>query len=130
MNGVVTHRERPGGGGEKSIEVRIEDVTLMDQMSLEGMSSDSPGVIEVELDRATRPQIRDLMGVIQQHPGAFEVQIQILPRDIHLPIFVPIMAEPTGELLEQIRVTVPGARVTVHSDNPDEATSEDLALAG
>lgn len=130
MNGVVTHRERPGGGGEKSIEVRIEDVTLMDQMSLEGMSSDSPGVIEVELDRATRPQIRDLMGVIQQHPGAFEVQIQILPRDIHLPIFVPIMAEPTGELIEQIRVTVPGARVTVHSDSPDEATSEDLALAG
>ncbi len=128
VSGVVTHRERPGGG-EKTIEVRLEDVTLMDQLSLDGMTSESPGIIEIELDRATRPQLRDLMGVFRKHPGAFEVQIQILPRDIHLPIFVPTTVEPNGELVQQIQAKVPGARVTIHADDPEEP-APDLALAG
>lgn len=129
VTGTVSHRERPGGGGEKSIEVRLEDVTLMDQLSLDGMSSDSPGVIEIELERATRPQLRELMAAFSQHPGDFEVQIQILPKDIHLPIFVPATVQPTGELIQQIRARVPGARVTVHADTADDAVDA-LAIAG
>ncbi len=107
VSGTVSHSERPGSGGEKSIEVRLEEISPMEQMSLQGLEhSDAPGFLNVRLHRATRPQLRDLTNILRQHPGPFEVQIQVMPSETHMPIFVPITVTPTAELCAQIKASL------------------------
>lgn len=107
MSGVVSHRERMGGGGDKTIEVRLEDIKPMDQLSLEGMaSSTSAGTLVIKVHRATRPQLRELYDVLRGFPGDFEVLIQIAPKDTHLPIYVPIAVAPTPNLREAVKKTL------------------------
>lgn len=114
--GVVSHRERPMGpnAGERTIEVRLEDVKPMDQMGLEGFGpSSAPGTLVVTVPRATKPQLRQLAGVLRDYPGEFEVMVQVFPRETHLPIFVPIAVAPSKELRAAISATIAHAETEV-----------------
>ncbi len=130
ITGVVSHRERPGGSGEKTVEVRVEDVSPMDQMSLDASgNSMAPGVLVINVHRATKPQLRDLYGVLRKHPGAYEVQIQIAPRENHLPIYVPLAVEPNARLQADIRKVVAHADTELLGQASEYEESGDILLA-
>lgn len=129
MSGTVSHRERPGGG-DKTVEVRLEDVSPMDQLSLESMVSNGPGTVVISVNRATKPQLRDLVSVLREHPGEYEVQLQVLPNDLHLPIYIPVSVEPNAKLKEAVRRTLGHARTEVYGQASEYEDGEEVALAG
>ena len=129
MSGVVSHRERPGGGGEKTVEVRLDDVSPMDQLSLESMVSSGAGTVVISVNRATKPQLRDLISVLKEYPGEYEVQLQVLPNDIHLPIYIPVSVKPTPKLKEAVRRTLGQARTEVYGEASEYEDEDEVALA-
>ena len=99
----------------------------MDQMSLEGMASAGPGTFVVQLQRATKPQLRRLCSVLREFPGDYEVMIQVLPQETHLPIFVPISVAPTKELRQAIVDAVGAAQTEIVGETSEYG--DDVALA-
>lgn len=117
LSGSVMHRERPGSGGEKSIEVRLEEIEPMDP-SLGLMvqaSENSEGLVTIVLDRATPEQLSKLRAVIDQHPGPYEVLLQVLPRDHYAPLFVGKTVDPANGFPESVRTAIKSALVEVES---------------
>ena len=100
------HRERPGNGGEKTVEIRLEEVSPLENvLELNGSVPDSQGCVVVKLNRASEPQLRKLKHILQNHPGPFEVMLQPLPRESHLPIYLPYSVQPEPQVLEEIKKT-------------------------
>ena len=59
LTGVVTYRERPGAGGERTIEIRLEDIQLLEEPALDlkfedlPPPADAPGLVKI--NSALRP---------------------------------------------------------------------------
>ncbi len=117
ISGVVMHRERLGSGGEKLIEIRLEDIEPMEASLDLGLapSADSDGLVTILIDRATPEQIGQLLEAVRSHPGNFEVAIQIEPRDELAPISLPFTVDPTNGFVGSVRQVVRGAEVEVMS---------------
>ncbi|MEQ1823096.1 MAG: DNA polymerase III subunit alpha [Fimbriimonadaceae bacterium] len=126
ITGVVMHRDRPGSGGEKSHEIRLEDIVPMDQLGLDLPASGS-ATIQVQIAKATKRQVSELAAILRRFPGTAEVQLQVLPANSHLPVFLPISVEPSDELVSSIRKLVPGARVEMSGDT-SEYSEDEVAL--
>lgn len=108
--GVVMHRERPGSGGEKSVEIRLEDVSPFDQPQLEiGPASDNR--LTIKIPRATRPQLRALIDTLKRYPGTYESFLQILPSDSHLPLYTGYSTDATLESLRAIQDVLPNCEI-------------------
>jgi hypothetical protein len=120
------HRDRPGSGGEKSHEIRLEDVVPMDQLGLD-MPVSGSATIQVQLAKATKRQVSELAAILRRYPGTAEVQLQVLPANSHLPVFLPISVEPSAELVSSITRLVPGARVEMSGDT-SEYSEDEVAL--
>lgn len=112
ISGTVMHRERPGSGGEKTVEVRLEDVSPMEQLGLE-IPVNGSHRLQIQVARATRPQLSRLIEAFRKHPGTAEVQLQVLPVEQHLPIFVPMSVHPGPDLIRKIKAIVPTSQITV-----------------
>lgn len=120
ITGVVMHREKPGSGGEKSIEVRLEEIEPMDPslgLSVQA-SENSEGLVTIVLDRATPDQLARLRCAIEQHPGPYEVLLQILPRDQYAPMFVGRTVDPTNGFAEAVQAAIKSASVEVETVAP------------
>lgn len=79
LRGVVSHRERPGAGGEKSIEVRVEDIQPLEAQSLvpENDEDDpSLGYIVFRIGQATPGQLEKLKHLIADNAGEYRMMIQ------------------------------------------------------
>lgn len=108
MTGYVMHRERPGNGGEKTIEIRLEDVQPLEpvlDLQLNRMP-DIGGLVTLKIFRATEKQLGSLKYVFERNPGGYEVFIQIMPEDTHQPFFVPYRIDPRDEVLDEIKASV------------------------
>ncbi len=94
LTGYIMHRELRG---EKSVEIRIEDVKPIEERLDLGMNdgSNALGIVKITLAKATEKQIRDLRKVVEEFPGDYEVCIQITPEDTHLPIYLPNHVNPS-----------------------------------
>jgi DNA polymerase-3 subunit alpha len=116
LSGFVMHRERPGSGGEKSIEIRMEEVELMDPpLAIDlGPSDAAKGTVTIAVDRATREQLLRLREVFERFKGSHEVLIQLEPFDSNPPIFVPITVEPTPAFVASVKEVLRMADVQVH----------------
>jgi len=115
ISGTVMHRERPGSGGEKTVEIRLEDISPMEQLGLE-IPVNGSHTIQIQVSRATRPQLSRLMDTLRKHPGTAEVQLQFLPVDQHLPIYVPVSVHPNSDLVRQIKAIVPTSEVKLDGE--------------
>lgn len=115
LSGVVMHRERMGAGGEKSVEVRLEEVAPMDPLLDLQIVPDRPSgpTVIVTLERATRDELLRLRDAIRKHPGEAEVMVQVLPEVDNAPVFVPFAAKPGPELEASIREAVTVAKVDI-----------------
>jgi DNA polymerase-3 subunit alpha len=75
VTGYVMHREMKG---EKSIEIRVEDVKKLDsEPSLISNGSSLSGLVTVVVPKATKTQFMKLRQIIEDHPGDYEVLLQI-----------------------------------------------------
>ncbi|MBX3117648.1 MAG: DNA polymerase III subunit alpha [Fimbriimonadaceae bacterium] len=115
LNGVVTYRERPGGGGERSIEVRMEDVAPIDPSLYSDsiQESNGRGTVCIEVYRATQPQLAKLKKLFRQHPGDYEVQIQVMPKESYLPVYLNATVEPSTDFVNAIKEALSKADVKI-----------------
>lgn len=114
LSGVVMHRERQGG--DKNIEIRLEEIEPLDPvlnfgpMASEGNVS---GLVEIQVQKATKAELRALQDVLKDSKGDFEVALQVMPRESHLPIFLPYAVAPTTEFQKKVRKVLALAQVVV-----------------
>ncbi len=138
LTGTVVYRERPGGGGERTIEVRMEDVSPIDPSLYSELadSGNAKGTVSIEVFRATQPQLAKLKKIFKAHPGEFEVQIQIMPKESFLPLYLNTTVDPTAELIGEIKSALSKADVKVLNADAAvtvadiEALQSPMAVAG
>ncbi|MCB8933815.1 MAG: DNA polymerase III subunit alpha [Fimbriimonadaceae bacterium] len=107
MRGAVMHRERAGSSGEKSIEIRMEDVEPIEPvLDLQmGGAMDAKRLV-IRIEKATPRQLQGLKGLLCKHPGMYEVEVQILPRSTFHPLLLDYTVAPTSDLLASIKNVV------------------------
>ena len=115
LTGVIMHRERPGIGGDKSVEVRLEEIQPLTPSFDFGtnMAPDLGGLVTLRIFRATEKQLASLKTVLERNPGGYEVFIQIMPDDTHQPFFVPYRIRATEEALNEIKASVGRCEIKV-----------------
>ena len=109
IQGTVMHQERPGAGGGKSIEVRLEDVRPLEAtLDLPMADPGSTGQVEIRVLRATETQMLGLRELIARHPGSYELIIRVLP---DRPIYTMQMVDPTPDFRRDVQELLVGAEV-------------------
>jgi DNA polymerase-3 subunit alpha len=109
LTGTVMHQERPGAGGGKSVEIRVEDVRPLEAiLDLQAIDPEALGSVEIRVQRATESQIRRLQEVIARHPGSYELVIRILP---DRPVYTMQMVNPTPDFKHDVQELLIGAEV-------------------
>jgi DNA polymerase-3 subunit alpha len=115
LTGYVMHRERPGNGGDKSIEVRLEDVQPLEptlDLSV-NQGADDAGYVNLKIFRATEKQLGSLKYIFERSPGSYEVFIQIMPEDTHQPFYTPFRIDPRDEVLDELKASMGRCEVKV-----------------
>jgi DNA polymerase-3 subunit alpha len=115
VSGVVMHRERYGNGGEKTIEVRMEELKPLEPtLDISVGGGESPhSRVEIAVSRATEAQLRQLRQIIADCPGEYEVMLQVLPRESFLPVYIACCVDPTPEFGAKVAACLPGAEIQV-----------------
>ena len=110
MSGYVSIQERRG---EKTIEVRLEDVKPLDPALDFGMAQESraAGTMVVSFRKATEGQLSDLKTLIREHPGDYDVMLQLEPESEFLPILLPLPVQGTDLIVEGIKRLIPRVEV-------------------
>lgn len=126
VSGVVMHRERPGNGGEKTIEIRMEDISPLEPvLDLNAhRSSDSPGVVLIEVYKATKSQLEKLADVLRQHRGEYEVQLQIMPAEDNPPLPLSFTVQPSAIFKQSVEKALSHAKVEVFGVDVEETGFE------
>jgi DNA polymerase-3 subunit alpha len=88
LSGVVTYRDRTINGGERTVEVRVEDIQLIDPSQEISMDDDDEtvGTLVIRVQKATTDQLVGLRQLIEQTPGEYGVVIQLGDGEGILPI--------------------------------------------
>jgi len=100
MTGFIMHREMRG---EKSVEVRIEDIRPLEESLLPLESSHkSAGVLTVTIWRATERETHNLRKLFEDHPGDYEVLVQIMRDGNPSPYYLTQHINPTPSLCSAV----------------------------
>ena len=104
-----------GSGGEKSIEIRMEEVQPIDPTLgfVEQTHENVAGLVTITLDKATRAQLEKLKRVLEDHPGEYEVSLQFLPKTENLLMHLPYTVDPLNGFKKKIQEVVWNAKVEV-----------------
>jgi DNA polymerase-3 subunit alpha len=114
--GYVMHRELRG---EKSVEVRVEDIKPLEPDAPFDLDGDSCGLVRMSLWRATDVQLRAIQACLGRHPGNYSIMLQVLPETDFAPILLPVKIEPSEEFRRSIEDTKAKVELTVlHSAEP------------
>jgi DNA polymerase-3 subunit alpha len=109
LRGTVSHRERPGGGGEKSIEIRVEDIGVLEAgVVVEDDHADgdpAEGTLLVKVVKATRDQLENIRSVLADSQGDWRVMVQFGDSNSALPLELRRRVEANEELLRRLRRT-------------------------
>jgi DNA polymerase III subunit alpha len=120
LSGVVMHRERMGNGGEKSVEVRLEEVADLDPaLDLEVPAACGRTAV-LRLARATKAQMEALRDVLRAFPGDCEVKLEVRGSNGTQSVFAPYCVDPTPDFLRQVRETVPKLSVEVRGQPAED----------
>ncbi len=112
VTGFVMHREMRG---EKSVEIRVEDVKpVQAPLSFDRPGeSNAQGIVQIQIRRATPRQLQDLKDLIEQNPGSYEVNIEIQTDDNWGAINLTQHVKPSEEFVERLQKQVTNAKVKV-----------------
>lgn len=115
VSGFVMHREMRG---EKSVEIRIEDVKPV-QSTMEfdrPNETNAQGLVKISIKRATPTQLLQLKELIEQNPGSYEVTIEVLSDDSQ-PIPLVQHVKPSAEFQATVERQVVNAKIKVEDWN-------------
>lgn len=115
VSGFVMHREMRG---EKSVEIRIEDVKPV-QSTMEfdrPNETNAQGLVKISIKRATPTQLLQLKELIEQNPGSYEVTIEVLSDDSQ-PIPLVQHVKPSPEFQATVERQVVNAKIKVEDWN-------------
>ncbi len=130
LSGFTMHRDRPGNAGDKTVEIRMDDIQELEPTLDLGLSdtSNAAGNVTISLYRATKQQLYALKQVLEAHPGSHETTLQILPHSDFLPLPLAQHVEPNEPFLQELRRRLPSAKVEVVTHKAPAATpTEPLA---
>lgn len=109
VNGVITYRDRTANGGERMIEVRVEEIAPIDpsqEITLDS-GDETLGALVVRVQRATRDQLCALRELIASNPGDYAVILQFGEGQGAETIHLLHRVQPTPEFQAQVRRAVP-----------------------
>lgn len=131
ITGVVMHRERPGNGGEKTIEVRLEDISPLEPaFDFNARSNpDYAGTVLIKVYKATKAEMEGLKEVLVQHRGDYEVQLQVMPPEDHAPAFLSFTVETSPIFRQAIERALTHAKVEVFANEWHAGIREPIADA-
>ncbi len=112
VSGYLSHREMRG---EKSIEVRVDDVKPLEaalDIGFEG-GSQAAGTVTITLRRATSTQIAELKQLVDEHPGDYQVIVQVTTGNIGVPVYLVQHVNPTETFVKAIRQGITAGDVEV-----------------
>jgi DNA polymerase III alpha subunit len=113
--GYTMHREMRG---EKSVELRIEDVKPLDTDGhVGGTDSRSAGLVTITIWRATEKQMIGLRKMIESNPGDYEVCVQIMNGAGCIPIYLTHHVNPTEEFIAEVCQGLTRCEVDVTHNN-------------
>ncbi len=110
ISGVVMHRERPGAGGEKSIEIRVEELKPIDSdgpAAALGDDDATSGTILLKINRARPAQLQELKTALEQFPGDFRV-VLLVGSDGGLPVELLHRCDGSPEFRAAVSRALPG----------------------
>jgi len=101
LTGFTLHREMRG---EKSIEIRIEDVRPLEASLLPQEGSNSAaGTVTINIWRATERQVHNLRQLVDDHPGDYEVAIQVMSSTNVNPLYLTSHVNPTDVFCRAVK---------------------------
>ncbi len=115
VSGYVMHRELRG---EKSIEIRIEDVKPLEPTLDLGPTGGggAAGTVKIRLSRATERQVVRLRTILEEFPGDYQVMLQITPEENHLPFYPIHHVNPSDTFLRAIKESLVRGDVSVEHE--------------
>lgn len=121
ITGFVMHREMRG---EKSVEIRLEDVKPLEgtlDLGAGGGDGGAAGTVKVFVTRATETELRRFRRLVDEFPGDYEIMIQVMPEDSYLPYFPAQHINPNEVFLKTARELLSRARIeVVHADGREQ----------
>ncbi|MBS1721511.1 MAG: DNA polymerase III subunit alpha [Armatimonadetes bacterium] len=121
LKGTVSHRERPGSGGEKQIEVLVDEMAFLPAPTDSAPFDESvKGTVFVRIARATMQQLLALKVLIENFPGEFEVVCQVNAEANSAAELLLHRVDPCEEFLAQARRSLTDCLVEVvrHDQSP------------
>ncbi len=116
IKGQVSHRERPGSGGEKQIEVLVDEMAFLPAPEVSCEPDEQlEGTVFVRVQRATRKQLCAFKSLVEENPGAYETVIQFGDNVEAQPVLLMHRVDPNAEFLKRAQRTLAGAHVEVVS---------------
>ncbi len=118
LSGTVMHRERPGNGGEKLIEIRMDEIVPLEPV-LEfdpGRPPGTAGTVVIRLRRATKLQLEKLRELLDTFPGLHEVRLEVDLKGRSEPVFLPKAVQPSQGFIASVQKLIGQAQVVVESD--------------
>lgn len=79
IKGAVTYRERFGGGGERTVEIRVEHIEALkaEPEDVDYTEDDQePGHVVVRIQRATKAELSALKEAMMKTPGQYRVKLE------------------------------------------------------
>lgn len=134
LKGTISHRERPGSGGEKQIEVLVDEMAFLPAPDPETEPDAAiEGTVYVRILRATKAQLQSFVKLVEAFPGSYEVLVQFSENANAQPIVLVHRVSPSEEFLSRARTSLSHAEVQVVShDNvfmPKARTEEPQGVA-
>ncbi len=109
LTGVVVHRDRPGAGGERSVEVRLEEISPLEphlDFSFDDlpMPAGAPGTVTIKIFAATTKQLMSLKSTLSSHPGEYPVIVKVGTNGGFAPVLADVRVDPdqVRELVKRI----------------------------
>ncbi len=116
VKGTISHRERPGSGGEKQIEILVDEIAFLPAPGPDSTSiSDLDGTVFVRLNRATKRQIELFKTLITSFPGSYEVVFQFADSSPSGTLISLHRVDPCQDFLIRARKTFLDANIDVVS---------------
>ncbi|RYG19578.1 DNA polymerase III subunit alpha, partial [bacterium] len=110
ISGYVMHREMRG---EKSVEIRLEDLKPLEASLELGAVDDAIGTVRVMLPKAKPTEIREFRRLVDEFPGDYELVLQITPETDYLPLYLTQHVNPTEVFLRAAKEKLTSARIEV-----------------
>ncbi|MBS1716045.1 MAG: DNA polymerase III subunit alpha, partial [Armatimonadetes bacterium] len=130
LKGTVSHRDRPGSGGEKQIEVLVDEMAFLPAPDNLGPVDEAvEGTVFVRITRAKKAQLEVLKKLIESFPGSYEVAVQVVAQGTEMPQILVHRIDPCEEFLVQAARAVPEATIETVTYDHNRAQRAQAAVA-